>query len=115
MPNCGSALVRVREIAWCRGIVGVPIVWPLIPYFGERSMQPDTANGRRLQILLLTDVFPPGSGGSGWSTYYLGKALRDRGHGVYIIRPRYNERVARVERRIVEYRGLVVEELHIPA
>ena len=33
-----------------------------------------------LGVLLVTDVFPPGSGGSGWSTYYLGKALAERGH-----------------------------------
>jgi glycosyltransferase involved in cell wall biosynthesis len=78
-------------------------------------VQHDAPAARRLKIVLLTDVFPPGSGGSGWSTYFLGKALRERGHGVYVIRPRYDEGVARVERRIVEYGGLAVEELLVPA
>src|SRR5436309_14268962 len=67
-----------------------------------------------LSILLVTDVFPPGSGGSGWSTYYLGKALHERGHEVRVLRPRHNEPVARVSKRIVEYGGLPVEELLIP-
>ncbi len=67
-----------------------------------------------LKVLLLTDVFPPGSGGSGWSAYYLGKALQERGHEVRVVRPRYSEGVARVRIRIVEYGGLPVEELLIP-
>lgn len=67
-----------------------------------------------MKVLLLTDVFPPGSGGSGWSTYYLGKALTERGHEVRVMRPRYGERVARPRKRIVEYGGLAVEELLIP-
>jgi glycogen synthase len=44
-----------------------------------------------LDICLITDVFPPGSGGSGWSTYHLGKALADRGHRVRVLRPLYGE------------------------
>jgi hypothetical protein len=28
-----------------------------------------------LRILFVTDAFPPGSGGSGWSTYYLARML----------------------------------------
>src|SRR5439155_20981164 len=69
---------------------------------------------RNLSVLLITDVFPPGSGGSGWSTYYLGKALRERGHSVSVMRPRLGERVARPSRRVVEYGGLMVEEMLVP-
>src|SRR5438874_3543534 len=71
--------------------------------------------GRALNVLLITDVFPPGSGGSGWSTYYLGKALKERGHSVSVMRPRLGERVARPKRRVVEYGGLMVEEILVPA
>ena len=69
---------------------------------------------RALNVLLITDVFPPGSGGSGWSTYYLGKALKERGHSVSVMRPRLGERVARPSRRVVEYGGLMVEEILVP-
>lgn len=33
-------------------------------------------------------MFPPGSGGSGWSTFYLARALRQRGHRVEVVLPR---------------------------
>src|SRR5437763_1592206 len=68
----------------------------------------------RLSILLITDVFPPRSGGSGWSTYYLGKALSERGHQVKVLRPRYDLRTARHTIRHTEYGGLQVEELALP-
>jgi glycogen(starch) synthase len=67
-----------------------------------------------LSVALVTDVFPPGSGGSGWSTYYLGKALAERGHRVLAIRPRFDQPVARAGLRVVEYRGLMVEEVLVP-
>src|SRR3982751_1869436 len=67
-----------------------------------------------LRITLVTDVFPPGSGGSGWSTYYLGKALAARGHEVNILRPRYDLPMARPAVRRTEYSGLPVEEIAIP-
>ena len=70
---------------------------------------------RRLNICLLTDVFPPRCGGSGWSTYYLGKALAERGHYVRVLRARYDEPVRRPARRVVRYGGLSVEELLVPA
>ncbi|HKP51548.1 MAG TPA: glycosyltransferase family 4 protein [Chloroflexia bacterium] len=69
----------------------------------------------RLSVWLITDVFPPASGGSGWSTYYLGKALVERGHSVRVVRPRYGESVVRPTRRVVEYEGLPVEEVLVPA
>lgn len=38
-----------------------------------------------LRILLVTDSFPPGSGGSGWSTFELARQLTRRGHAVDIV------------------------------
>ncbi len=72
------------------------------------------SKGRTLRIMLLTDVFPPGSGGSGWSTYYLGKALEARGHHVSIVRPRFGQGVARITKRTTHYGGLTVDEMLIP-
>ena len=37
------------------------------------------------RILLVTDSFPPGSGGSGWSTFELARHLQARGHIVSVI------------------------------
>jgi len=39
-----------------------------------------------MRILITTDSFPPVAGGSGWSTYYLTRALRDEGHELMIIK-----------------------------
>ncbi len=68
-----------------------------------------------LRILFVTDAFPPHSGGSGWSTYYLARGLRERGHDVRIVigaptlrmtETRYDEfavwRPARTIRRVPE-------------
>jgi glycosyltransferase involved in cell wall biosynthesis len=44
-----------------------------------------------LRVLLVTDAFPPVSGGSGWSTYELARGLRARGDTVTIVRPRPGE------------------------
>jgi glycosyltransferase involved in cell wall biosynthesis len=41
-----------------------------------------------MRILITTDSFPPGCGGSGWSTYELARGLRVRGHDVIVVRPR---------------------------
>lgn len=38
-----------------------------------------------LRVLLVTDSFPPNAGGSGWSTYELGRQLRLRGHHVSVV------------------------------
>jgi glycogen synthase len=40
-----------------------------------------------MKILLATDSFPPGCGGSGWSTYELARGLRARGHEVHVVQP----------------------------
>jgi len=37
------------------------------------------------RILLVTDSFPPGSGGSGWSTFELARQLRSRGHSIAVV------------------------------
>jgi glycogen(starch) synthase len=66
------------------------------------------------RIMLVTDVFPPGSGGSGWSTYYLGKALAAQGHEVNVLRPRYDLPTARPAVRRAKYGELPVEEIAIP-
>lgn len=41
-----------------------------------------------MKILIATDVFPPHSGGSGWSTFYLARALNARGHQLEIVLPK---------------------------
>jgi glycosyltransferase involved in cell wall biosynthesis len=46
-----------------------------------------TMSARR-HVLLVTDAFPPISGGSGWSTYELARGLRARGDRVTVLRPR---------------------------
>lgn len=40
-----------------------------------------------MKILIATDAFPPQCGGSGWSTFYLARALSQRGHDVEIAMP----------------------------
>ncbi len=71
-----------------------------------------------MRILLATDVFPPRCGGSGWSTYYLGRALAARGHTVQVVRPRFLGPDAATSGQPqvhgVEYEGLPVFELHVP-
>jgi glycosyltransferase involved in cell wall biosynthesis len=39
-----------------------------------------------MRILMVTESFPPHAGGSGWSTYYLAKALKKRGHNIIIVK-----------------------------
>ncbi len=43
-----------------------------------------------MRVLIVTDVFPPKCGGSGWSSYYLCKALRSKGHDVLVAMPGKN-------------------------
>ena len=40
-----------------------------------------------MRILLATDSFPPGCGGSGWSTFELARGLRTTGHELVIVQP----------------------------
>ena len=46
------------------------------------SSTPDAAPWR---VWLVTDVYPPGGGGSGWSTHALARVLTDHGHEVAVI------------------------------
>lgn len=39
-----------------------------------------------MKIILATDAFPPQAGGSGWSTYELGRGLKARGHEVHVLK-----------------------------
>lgn len=41
-----------------------------------------------MRIFMPTDVFPPRCGGSGWSTFYLAKALQKRGHEIEVAVPK---------------------------
>src|SRR5689334_2171836 len=60
-----------------------------------------------MNIAIVSDVFPPKAGGSGWSSFYLAKALQQRGHGVQVILPRESREFGQAER---EYEGLPVTE-----
>ncbi|MGB2714535.1 MAG: glycosyltransferase family 4 protein [Vicinamibacterales bacterium] len=40
-----------------------------------------------MRILLATDSFPPGCGGSGWSTFELARGLRGLGHEILLVQP----------------------------
>ena len=52
---------------------------------------PRHSTGGGMRILIATDAFPPVCGGSGWSTYELAKGLRERGHDVTIVQPRFDD------------------------
>lgn len=39
-----------------------------------------------MNILILTESFPPHAGGSGWSTYYLCRALKKKGHNITVVK-----------------------------
>lgn len=45
-----------------------------------------------MRILIATDAFPPKCGGSGWSTFYLARALQARGNQIEIIQPKRGAR-----------------------
>ena len=59
-----------------------------------------------MRVLITTDSFPPGCGGSGWSTYELARGLAARGHDVAIVHLRAGERGSRQR----SYEGLPVAE-----
>ena len=62
-----------------------------------------------MRILLATDVFPPRCGGSGWSTYHLARAMRERGHAVAVVRAALDPRAAAP----YEYDGFRVEQIAV--
>lgn len=62
-----------------------------------------------MNVLLVTDSFPPKCGGSGWSTYELARGLRKRGHTVLVVKvaaaTRGSERETTYnDLRVIEYR-----------
>jgi glycosyltransferase involved in cell wall biosynthesis len=65
-----------------------------------------------MRIALVSDVFPPKCGGSGWSSFYLAQALQERGHFVRVIVPKEGKDFDEAER---EYEGLQVTEFIYPA
>ncbi|MEO6212243.1 MAG: glycosyltransferase family 4 protein [Vicinamibacterales bacterium] len=65
-----------------------------------------------MNVLLVTDAFPPVCGGSGWSTYELARGLRTRGHLVHVVKVTAG-RSARDA--TTEYDGVPVSEFHFYA
>lgn len=62
-----------------------------------------------LRVLLVTDAFPPISGGSGWSTYELARELRRRGHEITVLKVVAGEEVGE---RTTTYEDFRVLEFH---
>ena len=65
-----------------------------------------------MNVLLVTDSFPPVCGGSGWSTYELGAGLRARGHNVIVAKVTAG---ASGSTETTEYDGLRVVQFHFYA
>jgi glycosyltransferase involved in cell wall biosynthesis len=64
-----------------------------------------------MRVLITTDSFPPGCGGSGWSTYELARTLRARAYDVRIVHLRAG-RSGAGERC---YEDFTIDELGVPA
>ena len=65
-----------------------------------------------MRILLATDSFPPGCGGSGWSTFELARGLRNLGHEILVVQPIAGRPEGIGERT---YDGFAVAEFGAPA
>ena len=65
-----------------------------------------------MKILIPTDSFPPGCGGSGWSAYELARGLRARGHEILIVLPQPGTQATLRERH---YDDLRIIELGVAA
>ena len=59
-----------------------------------------------MRVLITTDSFPPGCGGSGWSTHDLARTLSADGHEVAIVHLRAGLRGSRIR----SYEGLTIQE-----
>lgn len=59
------------------------------------------------RILLVTDSFPPGSGGSGWSTFELARHLHARGHAVSVVHAKPGDATGILE---TSYEGIPVTQ-----
>lgn len=62
-----------------------------------------------MNILITTDAFPPVCGGSGWSTYYLARALKNRGHQINVVQASLLK--AGIQKR--EYEGIKVYQFGV--
>jgi glycogen synthase len=60
-----------------------------------------------MNLAIISDVFPPKCGGSGWSSFYLAQALQAQGHTVRVVVPRESDQFGQTER---EYGGLPITE-----
>lgn len=65
-----------------------------------------------MRIAIVSDVFPPKSGGSGWSSFFLARSLVQRGHTVQVIVPKEGQTFGETQR---EYAGLPITEFIYPA
>ena len=65
-----------------------------------------------MRLAIISDVFPPKCGGSGWSSFYLARALQQRGHRVQVVVPREAPAFGQTQR---DYEGLPVTEFLYPA
>jgi glycosyltransferase involved in cell wall biosynthesis len=65
-----------------------------------------------MRILIVTDAFPPISGGAGWSTYELARGLRARGHEILLVQTRRARKSAQPR----EFDGFRIREVvsHAP-
>jgi glycogen(starch) synthase len=63
-----------------------------------------------LRVLLVTDSFPPGSGGSGWSTFELARQLRARDHQVSVVHASAGEATEMVD---AHYEGIPVTRFRV--
>lgn len=73
-----------------------------------------------MNLAIISDVFPPKCGGSGWSSFFLARALQARGHTLHVVVPREikawggpdSTKFFTQER---EYEGLHITEFCYPA
>ena len=93
IPRCarGSAprraSARVRDYSWdahC-GALEAALIGASAMTTRSRSTLHEA---RRVNVLIVTDAFPPVCGGSGWSTYELARGLRRAATRVLVVQPR---------------------------
>jgi glycosyltransferase involved in cell wall biosynthesis len=65
-----------------------------------------------MNLAIVSDVFPPKCGGSGWSSFFLARALVERGHQVQVVVPKEGPAFRTATR---EYEGLAITEYYYPA
>lgn len=66
-----------------------------------------------MNLAIVSDVFPPKCGGSGWSSFFLAKALAERGHKIQVVIPKerkFGEKGPKIIERA--YEGLPVTEYY---